>query len=120
MGDAGRSRAKLLSNILERGDRLARFVDGMSKEGFLSDELTQAAVSKCVEVIGEASGELVRRHPDFVAAHPQLAFLQAYRTRNRLSHGYETIDWEIVWNAATSDVPEFIVNVRSLLSKGVD
>jgi len=108
---------KLLSNIVEWGDRLTRFLGGMSREDFLSDELTQAAVSKCVEVVGEASGELVRRYPEFVAENSQLAFLQAYRTRNRLSHGYETIDWEIVWSAATIHVPLLVESVRELYRK---
>ncbi|MDP3895980.1 MAG: DUF86 domain-containing protein [Mesorhizobium sp.] len=86
----------------------------------MADELRQAGVSKCVEVIGEASGEILRRYPDLTQANPQLALVEAYRTRNRLSHGYETIDWEIVWNAAPNHVPELVANVRLLLSKGVD
>lgn len=71
-------------------------------------------------MIGEASGDILRRYPELARTNPQLALVEAYRTRNRLSHGYETIDWEIVWNAATSDIPELIVKARLLLSKGVE
>lgn len=120
MGDAGRSQTQLLSNIVEWGDRMGRFIDGVSRDEFISDELRQAGVSKCIEVIGEASGEILRRYPAFEQSNPHLALMQAYRTRNRLSHGYETIDWEIVWSAATDHVPDLVAKVRSLLSKGVD
>lgn len=84
----------------------------------MEDELRQAGVSKCLEVLGEASGEILRRYPDLAAANPHLALTQAYRTRNRLSHGYETIDWQIVWNAARNDAPKLISDVRLLLEKG--
>ena len=120
MSDAGRSRRELLNNIVEWGDRLARFVSGVSAEQFMDDELLQAGVSKCVEVIGEASGEILRRYPDFARANPELAFVEAYRTRNRLSHGYQTIDWETVWGTATDHAPELVLNVKTVLSKGID
>lgn len=56
MGNEGRSIEKLLNNIIEWGEKAGRFVDGISEDEFMTDELRQAALSKCVEVIGEASG----------------------------------------------------------------
>lgn len=120
MGDAGRSRVQLLKNIVEWGERNARFVEGISREEFVGDELKCAAVSKCVEVIGEASGEIIRRYPEFVEANPHLVFAQAYRTRNRLSHGYDTIDQESLWATATVHVPLFIEDVREALAQDAE
>jgi uncharacterized protein with HEPN domain len=114
MTTTGRSVAQLLGNILIWGDRLARFIDGVSKQDFSTDELRQAGASKCVEAIGEACGELLKRYPDFAAAHASLELAQAYRARNRLSHGYDVIDWEILWDTATLYVPRLVAEVRRL------
>lgn len=118
MTQTGRSVAQLLENVVIWGDRLARFIDGVSKQNFSTDELRQAGASKCIEAIGEASGELLRRHPDFAAAHPHLELAEAYRARNRLSHGYDTIDWEILWDTATAYVPRLVAEMRILMSRG--
>ena len=42
----------------------------------------------------------------------KLPFLRAYRMRNRLSHGYDTIDWSVLWDTATVYVPPLISFVR--------
>lgn len=120
MGDSGRSLSHLLSNIVLWGERLSRFIGGVSKEDFGSDELRQAGASKCVEVIGEASGDILRRYPEFASRNRELALAEAYRMRNRLAHGYETIDWAILWDTADSYVPELVEKVRTILVNGVD
>ena len=118
MGQAGRSSLDLLENIVIWGERLARFLEGRSKEQFGSDELRQAAASKCVEAIGEASGDILRWHPDFASCNPGLALAEAYRMRNRLSHGYDSIDWSILWDTATIYVPELVTKIRAILADG--
>lgn len=118
MKESGRSLIQLLASIQHWGNRLARFLHDVSRDRFANDELRQAGASKCIEAIGEASGEILRRFPDFSAANPNLQLAEAYRARNRLSHGYDTIDWEILWDTATIYVPQLVANVRLLLSKG--
>ena len=118
MGSEGRSVEKLLGNIAEWGEKAARFVDGISEDEFMADELRQAALSKCVEVIGEAAGELLRRFPGFVASHPELALPEAYRMRNRLAHGYDTTSSERLWNTVVIYVPELVKDVRKLQAGG--
>jgi uncharacterized protein with HEPN domain len=112
----GRSIAELLSDIVTWGERIERFVGGKSLDDFLTDEIRQLAVAKCVEIIGEASSSILRLHPGFAAEHPELDVVEAYRMRNRLAHGYDTIDWRIVWDTATVYVPTLVARVRTILS----
>ena len=114
MADDHRSLDMLLDNILLWGERLDRFLAGRSKQEFGVDELRQAAASKCIEAIGEACGEILRRHADFAAAHSDLDLVQAYRTRNRLSHGYDRIDWEVLWDTAVIYVPRLLAEIRAI------
>jgi uncharacterized protein with HEPN domain len=114
MKEGGRPLRQLLQNILVWGERLARFIDGISPDDFFGDELRQAAASKCIEAIGEASGEILRRYKRFATEHPQLDLFEAYRSRNRLSHGYDTIDSEMLWDTAAIYVPRLVADIRAL------
>jgi uncharacterized protein with HEPN domain len=116
MVKTGRSVADLLRHIIEWGERLDRVVGELSWEAFSVSELHRLAASKCIEAIGEASGNLRKLHPDFVSSHPELAFEQAYRARNRLSHGYDAIEWSVVWTTARRYVPELVSHARGLLA----
>lgn len=116
MAEQGRTLAQLLENLLRWGERLECFLAGVERDDFQNDELRQAAASKCVEAIGEASGEIQRRFPNFATAHSHLQLAEAYRARNRLSHGYDTIDWQILWDTATIYVPHLVSEVRRLRS----
>lgn len=107
-----RSLEQLQDNILQWGDRLERFLAGRTKEAFGADELRQTAASKCVEAIGEACGEILRNHAQFAAAHPDLDLAEAYRARNRLSHGYDRIDWEVLWDTCVIYVPRLLDRIR--------
>jgi uncharacterized protein with HEPN domain len=118
MTKAGRSIDDLLLHIVEWGERLDRVVGGISWKEFSDSELHRLAASKCIEAIGEASGNLRKFHPDFVLNHPEFAFEQAYRTRNRLSHGYDSIEWSIVWTTAKRYVPDLVSHARGLLADG--
>lgn len=49
-----------------------RFVDGMSKDVFLSDKRTQQAVIMSAIIIGEASTKVMDGYTEFSLAHPEI------------------------------------------------
>ena len=57
-----------------------------------------------------------RLHPEFQQQHPELDLVEAYRARNRLSHGYDAINWSIVWDTATVYVPSLTGKAAALIS----
>lgn len=119
MDKPGRSIPDLLSDLVSWGGRTERIVRGRTLDDFLADEVLQLAVSKCIETIGEASRNIERHHPGFAERHPELEIVEAYRMRNRLAHGYATIDWRIVWDTATVYVPAMVARAREILA-GLD
>lgn len=60
--------AASLVDILEAAKLLQSFVEGVDRDAFETDLLRQSAVTRQIEVIGEAakrlSGEFRARHPD--------------------------------------------------------
>jgi uncharacterized protein with HEPN domain len=120
MGRADRSTAELLAHVELWSDRIARYLFGVSRDEFALDEMRQVAVAKCIEVIGEAAGNILKRHKDFAMSHPEIPLVEAYRMRNRLSHGYDAVDWEILWDTATNSVPALVSQVRLIQARDGD
>jgi len=67
--------------------------------------MIQDAVIRNFEIIGEASKNIERLAPEFVAAHPELPLAFAYDMRNLLAHGYYKVDVTVVWKTIERDLP---------------
>lgn len=103
-----------LGHILEAIERIDRYVDGLDERAFLNNQLVQDAVTRNFEIIGEASNNIEKHHPDFAAAHPDLPLSFAYQMRNAIAHGYFKVDYEIVWRTIHRDLPRLYGQVRRL------
>lgn len=112
-----------LGHILEAIERIQHYVDDMDEVGFLDSKLVQDAVIRNLEVIGEASRNIERVHPEFAAAHPELPLALANDMRNALAHGYFKVDLEIVWKTIQGNLPDLhaqITDVSATLSRNSD
>ena len=67
--------------------------------------MIQDAVIRNFEIIGEASKNVERVAPEFVAAHPELPLAFAYDMRNLLAHGCYKVDVAVVWKTIERDLP---------------
>lgn len=105
-----------LGHILEAIERIQHYVDAMDEVGFLGSKLIQDAVILNLEVIGEASRNIERAHPDFAAAHPELPLALANDMRNALSHGYFKVDLGIVWTTIQGNLPDLYAQVQDALA----
>ena len=115
---AERAPQEWLHDTVVWGEKLARHIEGQTLESFLADEKTQDAVSRCIEVVGEASRRLMEASPGIETRHPQLELRKAYAVRNILAHGYLIADMEIVWAAATRSIPTMVTEARAVLARG--
>ena len=112
-----RSLSELLTDIVGWGRKLERFTRGVSFQEFVADEVLQLACIKCIEVVGEAAGVILRTYPSFAETEHGLPLAEAYRTRNRLSHGYDLVDFQIIWSIATRDIPSLVERTQTSQSR---
>jgi uncharacterized protein with HEPN domain len=103
-----------LSHILEALKRIFEYVDDIDEVGFLKNTLAQDAVIRNFEILGEASKNLRRYHADFIAKYPDVDWEDMYWMRNRLSHGYFNIDFEIIWKAIEKDLPKLQKQMQAI------
>ncbi|MDX3772639.1 DUF86 domain-containing protein [Chromatiaceae bacterium AAb-1] len=109
-----------IGHILQAIERIDRYTADMDEVSFLSSELVQDAVIRNIEIIGEASNNILRVAPAFAAQHDDIPWLVMYTMRNRVSHGYDKVDLEIVWQTIQSDLPALyalITEVNVALSR---
>jgi uncharacterized protein with HEPN domain len=92
--------------------RIARFMAGCYQAAFEAAEEKRWAVVSQLSIIGEA----VRRLSDgFRDSRPQIPWRQIAGMRDRLVHGYDKINWSLVWVTATSDVPRLLTELEPLV-----
>lgn len=99
-----------LYDIVRFGKEILDFTTG-GKQEFLEDRKTQAAVARNFEVIGEA---IKRLSPELRAKHPNVDFSGAARFRDRLIHGYEFVDLDLVWAAVERTLPRLLHDVERI------
>jgi len=104
-----------LGHILEAIERIDRYTAEMDEVAFLNNQLAQDAVIRNLEIIGEASNNIERHHPEFAAEHPELPLSYAYQMRNAVAHGYFKVDFQIVWQTIRSDLPTLRAQVQKAI-----
>ena len=99
-----------IDHILNSINRILDYISGKDREAFEADQLTQDAVVRQLEVIGEAtkrvSKELRSKNPDI----PQSDMAGM---RDVLIHDYIDVDLGVVWKTISEDIP----NLKALILK---
>lgn len=102
-----------LGHILEAIERIEEYVSDMDELAFLSSKLVQDAVIRNIEIIGEASNNIQRVDPVFAAQHAEIPWQVMYAMRNRVTHGYDKVDFEMVWKTICNDLPDLYQLVQA-------
>ncbi len=77
----------------------------MDLAAFQTQTLVQDAVMR----------NIVRQDPEFAADHPEVPWTQAIRMRDRISHGYFSVDLDTVWHTVKRDFPAMESQALALL-----
>jgi len=92
-----------IDHILEAIGLIEGFIAGKSLEEFREDPLLYSAVTRQIEVIGEAAKRLSEEIKTKFSALP---WRRISGMRDVLIHDYMDVDLEILWKAATEDIRE--------------
>jgi uncharacterized protein with HEPN domain len=104
--------AVTLLDILSAAKLALEFVQGMSEQQFMEDAKTQAAVTRQVEILGEAAKRLSLTFKD---NHPQIAWRDIAGMRDMLIHVYDNVDLDELWHITRASIPEPIKFVQPLV-----
>ena len=104
--------AALLLDRLTWAEQAAGFVSDLDEAGFHASKLHQAAVTRCIAVVGEAAGRLSRPLRE---AHPDIPWALIIGVRNKLIHDYGEVAVDILWQVAREELPRLALRLRPLV-----
>lgn len=89
------------------------FTEDVSSTEYRESLLVRSAVERQLEIIGEALGKAAKeeeRLEDEIPALPKIVAL-----RNRVIHGYDQVDADLVWDITQENVPQLKQQLQDLL-----
>lgn len=109
-----------LTHMRKAIERIERYTQGKAYDEFIENEQLQDAVVRNIEIIGEAARNIERHMPAFVAVNDEIPWAALYAMRNRVSHGYWTVDIDAVWQVVQREIPILGNQIRGLLASDAD
>ena len=109
---SARSDELYLVDIIESADGLAKIISSTDRKSFLDNDTLRSAALWKLFVISEAACSLKSESRESLSNVPW-DDLRGFR--NRLAHGYFSLDWARVWEISLDSVPTLAEQARSLL-----
>lgn len=101
-----------LEDILEAIESIECYIEGYDYDRFVHDRKTVDAVTRCLEILGEA----VKHLPgEMTAAHPEIPWRAISGFRDILAHSYFRAEDSIIWDAAQAGIAQLKPVVAKLL-----
>jgi uncharacterized protein with HEPN domain len=103
-----------IEHMLLYADRIAQRMQNKARDDFECDPDLKDLVVYRLQVIGEAARHI---SDEFQKRHPQIDWSDIIGMRHRLVHGYLDIDYDVVWNTVTIDLPRLIAELDGIVTR---
>lgn len=88
-------------------------IEGKIRDDLEKDEILCLALTHLVTLVGEAANKYPTKKQK---QYPLIAWPKIISMRNRLIHGYDAVDYDILWDAVTNNFPPLLVELEKILS----
>jgi len=100
--------------MIDAAEEALTFIEGNSKEESIKDRMLILSLIKEIEIIGEAASKITQ---PFKKKHSEIPWEIIVGTRNRLIHGYFDVNFDVIWNTVTIELPALIKQLKKILKK---
>ena len=98
--------------MLDHASEAVGLLRGKSRPDLDRDRLLQLALTRLVEIVGEAAGRVPKELQD---RHPAIPWREIVSARNRLIHGYDFVDLDILWEIVATDLSALVPQIEQAL-----
>ncbi|HHH76176.1 MAG TPA: DUF86 domain-containing protein [Phycisphaerae bacterium] len=103
-----------LQDMLDHSREAINLVGNLSFEEFSHNRVLQLAITRLVEIVGEATNRVSQNTKQ---AYSTIPWPQIIGMRNRLVHGYDVIDFELLWGTVKNDLPPLVEALVEIVEK---
>ena len=103
-----------VNHMLNHAREAQALVVGRSRADLDTDRTLAMLLTHLMEIFGEASARIPR---DFRENHPGFDWQEAVDFRNVLIHQFDTISYDIIWEAVQDEMPALIRRLESIAQR---
>lgn len=103
----------LLRHMLAHAREAVLMCSGRVRQDLDADRKLNLALVRLLEIVGEAAAQIPAADK---ARFPEIPWREMTGLRNRLIHGYDAVDFDIVWEIVTRDLPELITALEKSMN----
>ena len=106
---------KHLQDVLDAINEMEGFFEDFPKrfDLFEKDRLRISAVERKAEIMGEAINRIRKKDPGFEIPNAK----EIINTRNRIIHGYDSVETEFLWGLVVRHIPELKRDIESIIGE---
>ena len=98
--------------MLDAARQAISFIQGRSRSDLDHDQQLALALTRLVEIVGEASKNVTPETKDDL---PQVPWRAIAGTRDRLAHAYFDVDLDRLWQIASADLPLLVTALEGVV-----
>lgn len=106
-----------IRHMLDYAREAVAMTRGKSRQDLDIDRKLNLALVRLLEIVGEAAS---RTTPEERSLYPAIPWAQISALRNRLIHGYDSIDFDVLWQIVSDDLPLLIARIEEASSDRKD
>lgn len=103
-----------LRHMLIHAEEAGEMAQGRTREDLDSDRQLNLSLVRLMEIIGEAASRISPQTCQQIKAVP---WPDIVGLRNRLVHGYDKVDFDVLWDILTYDLAPLIAALREALQR---
>jgi len=104
--------ATRLRQMLDYAIEALQMSQGRQRTDLDSDRMFELAMTRLLEIIGEAASKV---SPGLRTTHQDIEWGPIIGLRNRLIHGYDSIDRDILWQIVAADLPALVDRLKQIV-----
>jgi uncharacterized protein with HEPN domain len=104
-------------HMLDHAKEAVELIAGREKTELQHNRILELALIQLVEIVGEASAKV---SSEAQAKYPIIPWPQVIGMRNRLIHGYDSVDLDILWDTIELDLPPLVAELGKILGETCD
>jgi uncharacterized protein with HEPN domain len=101
-----------MRHMFDHASEAVEMTKGRTRPDLNSDRQLNLSLVRLLEIVGEAANRIPQEEQ---IKFPDIPWPEIISLRNRLIHGYDQVDFDILWQIVSQDLPKLIGQLNKIL-----